>query len=190
MPSIRRVGEAIAGALGDIPLRDTAILSLLVDTGLRATEVVSLQLEDVTLTSDSAWLVVRRGKGRKGRQTAMGKKARMALNRYLTRERHASDPDERHVFLARNGTPLTVDGLDRLLYRLRNAAGREWFEGVSVGAHRWRHTSATRALELGTDLYTVSLGLGHSSLTTTQGYLRAVNAHKLRDHAVSPLDNL
>ena len=49
----------------------------------------------------------------------------MALARYLARERHASDPDERHVLLARYGTPLSMDGLDCLLYRMRDAAGKE-----------------------------------------------------------------
>lgn len=171
----------------DTPLRDTALLSLLLDTGCRASELTGLRLEDVTFTPDVAWILVH-GKGRKQREVGMGKRARAALHRYIHRERHAG-PEERRVFLGRKG-PLTPEGLDRMLYRLRDTAGRQHFEGVSVGAHRWRHLHAVKALEAGTDIYTLSKSMGHSEVGVTEGYLRAVNARKLRQLAISPLDTL
>lgn len=170
------------------PLRDTALLALLVDTGCRASELCGLRLEDVTFTPDAAWILVH-GKGRKQREIGMGKRARMALHRYISRERRAT-ATERHVFLARNSKPLKPEGLDRMLYRLRDAVGRERFEGVSVGAHRFRHLSAVKALEGGMDVYALSRRLGHADIGVTTGYLRAVSQRSLRSLDISPLDRL
>lgn len=171
----------------DTPLRDTAILSLLLDAGLRASELTGLRVDDVTFTPTDCWLLVH-GKGLKQREVGLGRRARAALHRYLHRERHAG-PEERRIFLGKQG-PMTPSGLDQLLYRLRDAAGEQHFKGVSVGAHRWRHTHAVRALEAGTDIYTVSKAMGHAEVTTTEGYVRAVNQRKLRQLAISPLDTL
>ena len=169
------------------PHRDTALLSLLVDTGCRASELCGLRLDDVTFTPDAAWILVH-GKGRKQREIGMGRRARMALHRYISRERKAP-AGERHVFLGTKG-PLRPEGLDRLLYRLRDAAGRQHFEGVSVGAHRFRHLHAVKSLEAGMDIYTLSRQMGHSDIGVTTGYLKAVSSRALRSLAISPLDAL
>ncbi|HUY76988.1 MAG TPA: tyrosine-type recombinase/integrase [Ktedonobacterales bacterium] len=168
-----------------MPLRDTALLALLLDTGCRASELCGLKLTDVTFTPDSAWILVH-GKGRKQREVALGKRARLALSRYLHRERRS---DLEYVFVGRRGR-LTSFGLDRLLYRLRDAAGAEHFTGVSVAAHRWRHTHAVKSLDAGMDMYVLSKQLGHSEISTTTNYLRAVSARQLRQLTVSPLDVL
>jgi site-specific recombinase XerD len=128
------------------------------------------------------------GKGRKQREVALGKKARLALSRYLHRERKAP-ATEQHVFLGRKGA-LSPEGVDRLLYRLRDAAGAHHFKGVSVGCHRWRHTHAVKALECGMDLFAVSRQLGHAELAVTQNYLKAVTARQLRSMTISPLDQM
>jgi integrase/recombinase XerD len=83
----------------DTPTRDVALLSLLLDTGCRASELTGLTLDDVHLTADDAWILVR-GKGRKQRQVALGHRARADLARYLHRTRRAPTI-ERHVFLGR-----------------------------------------------------------------------------------------
>jgi site-specific recombinase XerD len=171
----------------DTPTRDIALLSLLLDTGCRASEITGLTLEDVHLAPDDAWLLVR-GKGRKQRQVALGRKARADLARYLHRARRAP-ATERHVFLGKRG-PLTPEGLDRLLYKLRDRAGAEYFKGVSVAAHRWRHTHAVKALEAGTDVYVLSRQMGHSDVSTTGGYLKALTARQTRQLAPSVLDFL
>lgn len=176
----------------DTPLRDMAILSLLVDTGLRASEMCGLELRDVTFTPDAAWLLVRHGKGRKQREVGMGKKARAALHRYIHRERQQvfhPATTEQALFLGRKG-PLASEGLDRLLYRLRDEAGAEHFEGVSVGAHRFRHLHAVKSLEAGMDIYSLSRQMGHSDIGVTTGYLKAVSSRALRQLAISPLDTL
>jgi integrase/recombinase XerD len=167
------------------PLRDTALLYLLLDTGCRASELCGLRLQDVTFTGEAAWILVH-GKGKKQREVALGKKARLALSRYMHRERHA---DEEWVFIGRKGR-LTAEGLDRLLYRLRDMAGAEHFTGVSVAAHRWRHTHAVASLEAGMDVFVLSKQMGHSDVQTTTGYLRSTSARQLRSLTVSPLDVL
>jgi site-specific recombinase XerD len=133
------------------PLRDTALLYLLLDTGCRASELCGLRMQDITFAADSAWILVH-GKGRKQREVALGKKARLALSRYLHRERQS---DEDWVFIGRKGR-LGAEGLDRLLSRLRDMAGAEHFTGVSVAAHRWRHTHAVASLEAGMDVFVLS----------------------------------
>jgi site-specific recombinase XerD len=169
------------------PARDAAILSLLLDTGCRASELCGLTLDAVTFTADTAWLLVH-GKGREQREVALGRKARQDLHRYLYRARRAPSA-ERRIFLGKQG-PLTPGGLDRLLYRLRDKAGAQHFQGVAVAAHRFRHTHAVMALEAGTDVYVLSRQMGHSDVTTTGGYLKALSARRARQLAPSVLDRL
>jgi integrase/recombinase XerD len=102
------------------PLRDTALLYLLLDTGCRASELCGLLVDNVIFESERAYIIVY-GKGRKQRPIRLGKKARLALARYLHRERKAAE-SEPHVFMGERG-PLSAEGLERLLYRLRDAAG-------------------------------------------------------------------
>jgi site-specific recombinase XerD len=162
-------------------VRDKAILSLLIDTGLRAAELCGLTLDRVVFNGDAAHLVLH-GKGRKQRVVGLGRKARLALHRYIHRERPRTE--DSHVFIARGGAPLQPEGLDRLLYRLRDRAG---IEGVRCSAHTFRHTFAVRYLQAGGDIYRLKLLLGHSTVTTTEGYLKAYDPGR---QGRSVLDNL
>jgi integrase/recombinase XerD len=173
-----------AAAQSDTPLRDTALLCLLLDTGCRANELCGLRLGDVTFGADTAWMLVH-GKGRKQREVALGRKARLALSRYLNLERRS---DSEKVFVGRKG--LQAEGLDRLLYRLRDKAGAEYFTGLSVAAHRWRHTHAVKALEAGMDIFAVSKQMGHSEIGVTTNYLKAVSSRQIRNMTISPLDRM
>jgi site-specific recombinase XerD len=154
--------------------RDRAILAVLVDTGLRAAELCGLTLERVVFSQDDAYLILH-GKGRKQREVGLGKKARQALHRYIHRYRPRTQ--DAHVFVGKGGAPLTTEGLDRLLYRLRDRAG---IEGVRVSAHTFRHTFAVRYLEAGGDIYRLARIMGHSTVVVTEGYLKAFNARAAR----------
>jgi integrase/recombinase XerD len=165
------------------PLRDMALVSLLLDTGCRASELCGLKLDDVHFDHETVWVLVH-GKGRKDRPVGLGKRSGMALHRYIKRERASDSP---YVFIGKKG-PLTAEGLDRLLYRLRDAAGAHHFTGVSVGAHRWRHTHAVKSLEAGTDVYVLSKQMGHADIAVTSGYLKDVSQRQLRSMTISPLD--
>lgn len=179
-----------ASKLTPTPLRDVALLSLLLDGGCRAGELCGLKLQDVHFEAEGAWLLVH-GKGRKQRPVALGKKARLALYRYLHRERASTEraSTSEYVFLGKRGA-LTPEGLDRLLYRLRDRAGAQHFVGVSVAAHRWRHTHAVLALSAGMNLHALSKQMGHSDIGVTTGYLKALSDEQLRRLTLSPLDTL
>jgi site-specific recombinase XerD len=164
--------------------RDKAIIAVLLDTGVRAAELCSLTVGRVTFTADEAYMLVD-GKGRKQREVPLGRTSRRLLHAYIHRARPKGR--EQGVFLAKGGTPLTPEGLDRLLYRLRDRAG---VEGVRVSAHTFRHTYAVRSLEAGVDLFKLSRLMGHSSVAITEGYLRAFSARAARQGGVSVLDRL
>ena len=161
--------------------RDKAILAVLLDTGVRAQELCGLTLDRLLFTPDEAYCVVN-GKGRKQREVGLGSRARRLLHRYVHSHRQALlvNRDETAVFLGRGGKPLGSEGLDRMLYRLRDRAGRERFAGVRVSAHTFRHTYATRYLEQGGDIYHLSRLMGHTSVVVTEGYLKAVEAKVAR----------
>lgn len=69
-------------------------------------------------------------------------------------------------------------------------ASRRHVQGLKRGAYLFRHTFAVRYLEAGGDVYRLSRLMGHSQITTTEGYLRAVTARQARQRSISPLDAL
>ena len=141
------------------PARDLAILELLYGCGLRVSELVGLNLDD--LDRSERWLRVR-GKGRKERQVPFGGKAAEALERYLA-ERSSR---EMALFLNHRGGRLTdrgVRGIVKLYATL--IAGDS-----SVHPHSFRHAFATHLLGDGADLRSIQELLGHARLSTTQKY--------------------
>jgi site-specific recombinase XerD len=167
--------------------RDRAIMAVLLDTGIRASELCGLTIEQVQFAPSDCYVQVM-GKGRKERQVGLGERSRTEVHRWVHRYRTAQ-PDERHVFLNRNGRPLTRHGLDQLLYRCRDFAGPQHFASVRVSAHTFRHTMACAYLEAGGDLYKLSRLLGHTSVSVTEHYLRAFSARAARQ-GVSVFDTL
>jgi len=163
--------------------RDCAILSLLLDTGVRASELCTLTLNNVHLDPQDSYVLVH-GKGRKQREIGLGIRARLDLHRYIRQFRKHAKP-EQTVFLGRYGEPLTRNGLDQILYRLK-----EW-AGVSTkgGAHLFRHTFATLYLVNGGDVYKLSRLMGHTNVSTTEGYLRSMQQRDARK-GMSVLDSL
>jgi len=164
--------------------RGKAILALLLDTGIRASELVDIQLADVHMTPREGWVKVT-GKGDKEREVGLGHKARQYLATWL-RYRKAPE-DELHVFLSHKKTPLTLNGLDQLLYRL---AKRAKVSGVRVSAHTFRHTFACNFLLQGGDVYALSRLMGHTSVQVTEVYLRAIKTDQARKTSKSVFDNL
>lgn len=167
--------------------RDKAILAVLIDTGIRANELCTLTLDRVFFAEGEAWLLVN-GKGRKQREVGLGKQARQLLHRYIHRYRRAPR-DEKGVFIAKGEKPLTSFGLDQMLYRLRDKAGKEHFQGVRVSAHSFRHGYAVAYLQNGGDIYKLSRLMGHSSVQTSEGYLKAMKARDARKGSESVLDH-
>ena len=144
--------------------RDVALLSLMARAGLRVSEVITLNVGDVTLNERSGAALVRRGKGMKERRVALALQVRKDLQAYL--DARPAWPTDR-LFFSRTGSPLAARDVERLVEKFARLAGIE----RQVTPHTLRHTFATRFLRGGGDLATLQMLLGHASLTTTARYL-------------------
>ncbi len=168
------------------PVRDKAIVAVLIDTGIRASELCGLTLDSVWLDQDDSYLRVR-GKGRKERELALGHAARMALRRYITRYRWPASKTEAHVFLGRRGHLLTVSGLEQIITQV---GSRAHIKGVRCSPHTIRHSFAVRYLLNGGDLYKLSRLMGHTSVKITERYVASMKAWQARQGGHSVLDHL
>jgi len=152
---------------GDILcIRDKAMLEVLYSSGIRVSELVDLETQDIDLTEG----VLRvRGKGRKDRLTPIGSQAILALKRYFGVRQ--SDPKmntqfTHKVFLNKHGEPLSTRSVRRKLDKYLSIAGLD----PGISPHTLRHSFATHLLNNGADLRSVQELLGHQSLSTTQVY--------------------
>ena len=158
-------------------LRDRAMLELLYASGLRVSELISLQTHHINL--DGNYLIVK-GKGSKVRQVPFGRKAREALTRYLTevRPKFSRDRQSSDLFVTRSGKAMTRQGFWKALRQHRLAAGIE----KRVTPHTLRHSFATHLLENGADLRSVQSMLGHADISTTEIYTHVARDHLKRAH--------
>lgn len=147
---------------GDLPAaRDKACLLFLLDTGVRLSEFLALNREDVNLLTGA--IQIRHGKGRKPRNVYMGDKARQTLRKYL-RERRDFNPA---LWISRSGERLSETGL-RMMLRRRAAHG-----GVPVPSpHDFRRAFALERWRAGVDILTLSKLMGHTSLQVLNRYLK------------------
>jgi integrase/recombinase XerD len=167
--------EAASVEQTPLALRDRAILELLYATGLRASEVIGLNLEDLNLDEPPA-TVRCVGKGNKERIIPLYAEAVVHLLRYRDEGRPLlqRDPGERTFFLNNLGHPLTRQGLWFLVQHYAEGAGLD----PKVTPHTLRHTFATHLLEGGAELREVQQLLGHASITTTQIYTEVSSRRK------------
>lgn len=145
-------------------IRDAAWLELLYASGLRISELVGIDLDDLEMR---ARLVKVRGKGSKERIVPFGSKAEAALHAYLAvRGELIRDVEEQAVFVNYRGERITTRSIRRLFDGyVRDAALR-----AGVSPHTLRHSFATHLLNAGADLRGIQELLGHASLSTTQKY--------------------
>lgn len=166
------------------PLRNTAILAVLLDTGIRARELCTLTLEHTHLDAKDPHLQVR-GKGRKERQVGLGQQSLLSLHRYISRERPVVSHDR--TFVGSKGLPFAVRGLESLFARLEQSSD---ISGVRCSPHDCRHTFAVNYLKAGGNLYSLSRLLGHSSVQVTENYLRSLSQQEARNGGISVLNML
>ncbi len=160
-----------------LQLRDRAMFELAYASGLRAEELVSLDVESIEFDSERVRV---EGKGGKTRLVPTGEHALAALEHYLVRGRPILLTDQtRALFISKSGRRLgTSDVRRRLRAWARAAAAAE--PGLSgAHPHALRHSFATHLLEGGADLRAIQELLGHSSISTTQVYTR-VESGRLR----------
>ncbi|MCX6495691.1 MAG: site-specific tyrosine recombinase XerD [Actinobacteria bacterium] len=167
--------DACAGE-DEVSIRDRALLELLYATGARITEIVSLNVDDIT---DAEGMVRVRGKGNKQRLVPVGSYARTALDAYLVRVRpvfSARGSSTPALFLGPRGARMSRQSAWLVI---QSAAERAHLTG-HVSPHSLRHSFATHLLNGGADVRVVQELLGHSSVATTQIYT-LVTADALRE---------
>jgi integrase/recombinase XerD len=150
--------------------RDHALLLLMVQTGLRISELIGLTCADVHLGPGAH--VACHGKGRKDRITPLTSGTVVVLGEWLTEHSGGKDAP---LFATRRGGKLSRDAIEhRVAHYARQAADRcASLHGKTITAHVLRHTTAMRLLHAGVDTSVIALWLGHVSVDTTQIYLHA-----------------
>ena len=164
--------------------RDRAIVQMLLQTGIRLSEIARLTLSDLTdfpkrVTKDSLGTLRILGKGRKSRTVLLNRRACEALAAWL-QVRPSVDNDA--LFVSSHRRPISPRQYQYLIAKYLKAAE---IKGASV--HSLRHTFATHHIALGTDLVTVQEFLGHSSLDTTKLYIglaKKRQAQHIQEHAL------
>lgn len=158
--------------VGNTPLRDRAILELIYSAGLRVSEAVGIDLDDLDLSARTVEVL---GKGSKARVALFGRTCRSALQDYVAAERvlpKAGNP----LFTNKQGRRLTTRTVQNLIKRWAKSVGLP----DSVSPHTLRHSFATHLLDGGADLKSVQQLLGHENMATTQIYTH-VSMERLRE---------
>lgn len=149
--------------------RDKSVIELLYSSGLRVSELTSLDISDLDIKES---LVRVKGKGKKERITPVGSNAMTAIKNYLP-ERISLKKKSQALFLNNRGGRLTQRSVRRILLQYCRTAGLKGYPSP----HTLRHTFATHLLHGGADLRAIQELLGHSSLSTTQRYTHVDIAH-------------
>jgi len=175
--------DQVAELLDRIPartpleIRDRAMFDLAYSCGLRAEEIVNLDVASIDFEGEQLRVL---GKGSKERLAPIGEPAQKALRRYLEASRHALSEKggEPALFLSRTGRRLSTSDVRRRLQKWVSElamAGR-------ISPHALRHSFATHLLEGGADLRSIQELLGHSSVSTTQVYTRVEPSRLRREY--------
>jgi site-specific recombinase XerD len=160
--------------------RNRAIILLLLDTGIRAAELCSLQIHHVDLKS--RWVRVY-GKGDKERVLPFSARTGKAIWKYLALRKEDDVVD--YLFITKYGDPVQSHSLLKAMRRVGQRAG---VRGVTV--HRFRHTFAVNYLRNGGDAYSLQMMLGHSTMEMVKTYLALAQADLDKNHKLaSPVDN-
>jgi tyrosine recombinase XerC len=145
-------------------VRDRAILELFYATGIRVSELVGIDLEDISLEER---MIRVRGKGKKERMVPFGRKAAGSVEAYLrARPEFPLKLGSSALFLNYQGGRLTTRSVQRLVNKYFKAAALR----LKISPHALRHSFATHLLNRGADLRVIQEFLGHESLATTQRY--------------------
>ena len=161
-------------------LRDRAIMLTLLDTGVRAAELIDLDVEDVDLATGA--VLVRRGKGRKPRTVYLGKAARKAVRSWLRACAQASAA----LFTSQGGDRLAYGGLRAIITRRAKLAGVD-----PPTLHSFRRAFCLAMLRAGVDVMSLQRLMGHTSLAVLRRYLAQTEGDLAEAHRrASPADSL
>jgi len=161
-------------------LRDKAIILTLLDTGIRASEALNLDLADVDCIRGD--VLVRQGKGRKPRTVFTGKRTRKALRAYKL----ARTSDNPALFVTDEGERMEYEGLRAVMTRRAKRAGVE-----PPNLHSFRRFFALNCLRNGMDIFTLQKLMGHADLQILRRYLNQIDEDLERGHAqYGPVDRM
>lgn len=180
---VQRIVNALAAdGRGTRPtvLRDRAIVFVLLDSGMRASELCDLRIGDYD--RERGRLHIAHGKMDKERSVIIGTRAQRAVWRYLATREGARDADP--LFVTSRGGRMNRNTLTQMLGRIGSRAGVQ-----HTHAHRFRHTFAITFLRNGGDLLTLQVLLGHESLAMVRNYVRLAQADIDRAAQHSPADS-
>ena len=165
--------------------RDRAILEVLYSTGMRVSELVSLNMDDVDFLSE---VIHVRGKGKKERICPIGSSALQAIQNYIEfrNRRMANDSnfDSRVLFANKHGQRLSTRSVRRKMDKYLIEAGLD----PAISPHKLRHSFATHMLNNGADLRSVQELLGQQSLSTTQVYTHITTSHMNEQYKAHPME--
>ncbi len=165
-------------------LRNRLAMLLMLDSGLRLSEILTLRQCDVDMGAGSLLVM---GKGRKERKVPFASVTRKALESYL-RLRQRIQTDSGLLIVSQYGQRLTSRHIQLLVRRLGRNAG---IQGVRVSPHTLRHTCATQYIRNGGDPFSLQAILGHSTLEMVRNYVNLANRDVYDQHKkFSPMDRL
>ena len=163
-----------------LDLRDRALLFFLLDTGARASEALSVDVDDIDQVGGQ--VLIRQGKGRKPRMVFLGKTSRKALRTYLKLRRDAAPA----LWVSAARERITYGGLRGIICRRSKQAG---IKPPSV--HSFRRAFALGMLRAGVDVFSLQKLMGHTSLAILRRYLAQNTEDIARAHRIgSPVDQL
>lgn len=152
-------------------IRDRAMLELLYATGIKVSELINIDIEDINLNNG----LLRCKTKTHERVVPIGKKASVAVGRYIeeVRPKLVFNEEIKTLFLNRNGTPLSRQGFWKILKRYGTEAGIN----KDITPYSLRHSFAVHLLENGADLEAIRQLLGHTDISATQVYSKMIDGH-------------
>ncbi len=178
VPTIEEVNSVLDGKMPDVasfPERDRLLLELLYGCGIRNSELVGINLEDIRIGNEA---ILIRGKGKKERYVPFGESVRVALARYLPWRQQLLATIKKitpALLINQRGGRLTTRSVGRIVKRIAVARGLS----PDVHPHTLRHAFGTHMLEEGADLRAIQELLGHERLATTQRYTQLSVRHMM-----------
>jgi integrase/recombinase XerC len=178
VPTIEEMNSVLDGQMPELaafPERDRIMFELLYGCGIRNSELIGVNLDDIRLSSEA---ILIRGKGKKERYVPFGDSVRVALAAYLpVRQQLLAERKKSTAALLinRRGGRLTTRSVGRIIKKIAVAKGLS----PDVHPHTLRHAFGTHMLEEGADLRSIQEMLGHERLSTTQRYTQLSMKHVL-----------
>ena len=178
VPTIEEMNTVLDGAMPEVaafPERDRLLLELLYGCGIRNSELVGIDLDDVRLSAEA---ILIRGKGKKERYVPFGDPVKKALAGYLPMRQQIATKRKQNVpalLINQRGGRLTTRSVGRIIKKIAVAKGLP----PDVHPHTLRHAFGAHLLEEGADLRAIQEMLGHERLSTTQRYTQLSMKHVL-----------